>query len=273
MRRYLILGLLFVIYNATGGLLPSKNFPSPLIVQYIITYCVAIVLCVFIIYYIYKEYDIVFIKFYFSIRNISILLITTFVTLFLLTFFITNSLSLARLFFTLPITLIGCYFLYLFYKELSKTRAQSSKLIHRRSILTFISISSVVLLPILTLIGDYQWLTFTIMNIAFYAITIIEVDRYLYFLEHKHKIYKSEVIDFVESNKGLPEPRLIFYALTPRELEIALSILDKKSYKKIAKTFCISEGTVSKHASNIFKKTGINSKREFLNKFGAILIS
>ncbi|MGC1474120.1 MAG: LuxR family transcriptional regulator, partial [Psychroserpens sp.] len=28
-KRFLILGLLFVIYNATGGFLPTDNFPGP----------------------------------------------------------------------------------------------------------------------------------------------------------------------------------------------------------------------------------------------------
>lgn len=63
LNRYLILGCLFIIYNFTGGFLPIDNFPAPFILQYIITYGVAIGLCIYIIYYLYKEYDIEILKY------------------------------------------------------------------------------------------------------------------------------------------------------------------------------------------------------------------
>ena len=50
--------------------------------------------------------------------------------------------------------------------------------------LSIISVGAIALLPICTMIGDYQWLTFTVMNSAFYAITTIEIDRHLHFLEN-----------------------------------------------------------------------------------------
>lgn len=254
--RYITLGCLFVLYNLTGGFLPSDFIPGPIIIQYLITYPVAIALCIFIIYYVYKEYDIVIIKTYFTIKNIVFLLFSTFVALFLIPYYVTGSVFVAEASFTIPIAMIGFYFLWLFCKEL-KGATGLSKIIQRRGKLVLISITSVVLLPIVTLIGDFQWITFTMMNLGFYAITIIEVERYLYFLEHKYKMHSSLSKDF----------KLEDYELTSRELEIALSILDNKSYKIIAKDFCISEGTASKHASNIFKKTGTGSKRKFLNKF------
>ena len=255
-KKYLILGCLFVLYNFTGGFLPTDLISGPIIIQYIITYVVAITLCVFIIYYIYKEYDIVIIKGYFTIKNIVYLVSIGFLILFLVPYYITRSLFIAKVCFTIPIALIGFYFLWQFYRELTNVIG-TSKIIQRRGKLVFLSISSVVLLPVVTLIGDYQWITFSMMNIGLYAITIIEVDRYHYFLEHKHKIQGS-------LTKGF---KLKDYELTSREIEIAFLILDNKSYKNIAKNFTITEGTVSKHASNVFKKTGTTSKKEFLNKF------
>ncbi|MDF4220874.1 LuxR C-terminal-related transcriptional regulator [Maribacter sp. M208] len=39
------------------------------------------------------------------------------------------------------------------------------------------------------------------------------------------------------------------------------------SYKNIAKDLFIAESTVSKHASNIFKKSGVKNRTEFLKRF------
>ena len=265
LNRYIYLGILFVVYNATGGFLPLKNFPKTLVIQYAITYGVAISLCIYIIFYLYKEYDIIIIKFYFSIRNIIWLLTACFLLLFLLPYLITNSLFIARLCFTIPIAILGFYFSWGFYHRILQSK-KPNKFIFRRSNLAIVSVSAVVLLPVLTVIGDYQWITFTVMNISFYSITIMEIDRFLYFLENKHKI-KESTFSKREDKDKLVESTLINYDLTPREIEIALSILDNKSYQKIAEDFFIAERTASKHASNIFKKTQSKNRKEFLSKF------
>ena len=46
-----------------------------------------------------------------------------------------------------------------------------------------------------------------------------------------------------------------------------MSILEDKNYKQIAKDLFIEESTVTKHASNIFKKTEVKNRGEFLKAF------
>tara|TARA_R110000764_G_scaffold178480_2_gene264683 strand:+ start:927 stop:1310 length:384 start_codon:yes stop_codon:yes gene_type:complete len=122
------------------------------------------------------------------------------------------------------------------------------------------------LLPICTVIGDYQWITFTVMNLAFYAITTIEVDRYLYFIENNNRMYEVFALKKKQKDEAI-ESKIFYEDLTRREIEIALSILSDLSYRNIAKDLFIAESTVSKHASNIFKKTGVKNRREFLKRF------
>ncbi|WP_271783240.1 helix-turn-helix domain-containing protein [Aquimarina algiphila] len=263
-RRYIVLGILFIIYNATGGFLPMDNFPGPFILQYVITYGTAIILCIYIVYYLYKEYDFAIFEMYWSITNISLLLGLGFIILFLTPYFITGSLDKARAYFTIPFALIGFYFLGSFCQRISHF-PKSNSFALRRCRLSILSAGCIVLLPILTVIGDYQWLTFTVMNFPFYAITAIEVDRYLYVLENKNKMLG--VIAFYENKGKLLKSKLLHKSLTRREIEIAVSMLSNQTYKQISETFFIAERTVSKHASNIFKKTGVKNKTGFLAKF------
>ncbi|CAL2104143.1 Regulatory LuxR family protein [Tenacibaculum sp. 190130A14a] len=265
LRTYITLGLLFVAYNATGGFLPMEGFPGPLIIQYIITYSVAIILIIYIIYYLYEEYDILILKIYLSVTNISVILFLAFVCLFLLPYFLTDSINIARIIFTMPTILLAFYFSWAFYDKIMKI-PKSNKFALRRSRLSLLSAFCISLLPLMTVIGDYQWLTFSVMNLSFYAITAIEVDRYLYFLENKNKMF--EVFKFYGENKqNLLESKLIYQKLTRREMEIAVSILSRKTYKQIGDDFFIAERTVSKHASNIFKKTGVKNRSAFLKRF------
>ena len=265
LRRFLYLGYLLVAYNATGGFLPVDNFPGPFILQYIITYGVAIALCVYIVYYLYKEYDIVVLKFNSSIRNLAILASVSFIVLFLIPYFLTDSLRSARLLFTIPISIIAFIFLFIFYRRISNP-SNPNAFILRRNKLSMVSVASIALLPICTVIGDYQWITFTVMNLGFFAITAIEADRYLYFIENNNRMYEVFALKKKQRDESI-ERKIIYEDLTRREIEVALSILSNLSYRNIAKDLFIAESTVSKHASNIFKKTGVKNRREFLKRF------
>ncbi len=79
LKHFVYLGFSIIAYNITGGFLPIDNFPDPLIIQYIITYSVAIFLCLYIIYYLYKEYDIVVLKYNLTLKKV--ILITCFVSI------------------------------------------------------------------------------------------------------------------------------------------------------------------------------------------------
>jgi DNA-binding NarL/FixJ family response regulator len=94
----------------------------------------------------------------------------------------------------------------------------------------------------------------------------MEIDRCLYFLENKTKMY--EVFAFNKQQTKAPSmSKIIYEDLTRREIEVAISIFKNLSYEEISKELFIAEKTVSKHASNIFKKTGVKNRREFSKKF------
>lgn len=265
LNRFLILGTLFILYNFTGGLLPVEDFPGPYILQYVITYGVAIAMCVYVVRYLYNEYDISVLKFRLTVSNIAYYVVGCFLLLFLVPFYFTDSIDLGRLYFSLPVSAICLYICWAFFKKISNP-SNPNAFILRRNRLSLISITCIAVLPILTLIGDYQWLTFTVINISFFAITAMEVDRYLYLLEHKSKLV--EVLEFYKDNKEqFLKPKFFNKGLTRREIEIAMSVLGDRSYKEIGDDLFIAESTVSKHASNIFKKMDVNSRAEFLQRF------
>lgn len=56
-------------------------------------------------------------------------------------------------------------------------------------------------------------------------------------------------------------------SLSGRERDVASMILDGKSYKEIAASLFIEQKTVSKHASNIFRKSGCVNRKEFEQQF------
>ena len=59
-------------------------------------------------------------------------------------------------------------------------------------------------------------------------------------------------------------------SFTVRESEVVILTIQGKSYKDTADRLYISEKTVSKHISNIYKKLGINSKIELMKKLDSM---
>ncbi len=267
LNRFLYLGLLFVACNFTGGFLPMANFKGPYILQYIITYSAAIFMSLYVVYYLYKEYDIVVTKFHLSILNITAIIVLSFLILFIIPYFITSSIDYSRILFTLPMSIVNILIVVMFYSRISNPQNQD-KFIERRVRLSLLSMSCIALLPLLTVIGDYQWLTFSVVNTAFYAISILEVDRYLYLIENKSKLI--EIFSFYKQRETeILDAKIFNKNLTRREIEIAVLILSSKTYKQIGNYFFIAENTVSKHASNIFKKTKVKNRKEFNSRFNS----
>ena len=265
LSRYIILGALFVVYNLTGGLLPIDNFPGPFITQYIITYGVAIAMCVYVVKYLYNEYDIIVLKFRLTVSNIAYYVIACFLLLFLVPYYFNDSIELSRIYFSVPVSAICLYICWAFFKKISDPE-KPYPFVVRRNRFSLISIVCIGLLPILTVVGDYPWLTFSVMNTAFYCITFMEIDRYLYFLENKGKM--REVFNYYSNLKSDSiASQFDKNGLSRREMEIAMSILENKNYKQIAKDLFIADSTVSKHASNIFKKMDVKNRVTFLKQF------
>jgi len=267
LNRYIILGALLILYNLTGGLLPINDFPGPFITQYIITYGVAITMCVYVVKYLYNEYDIAVLKFRLTVSNIAYYVVACFLLLFLVPYYFNKSIELSRIYFSVPVSAICLYICWAFFKKISDPE-KPYPFVVRRNRFSLVSITCIGLLPILTVIGDYQWLTFSVMNSAFYCITCMEIDRYLYFLENKGTL--QEVFNYYSNEKKNPiTSRFDKNGLSRREMEIAMSILEKKNYKQIAKDLFIADSTVSKHASNIFKKTDVKNRDAFLKQFSS----
>ena len=114
------------------------------------------------------------------------------------------------------------------------------------------SIFSIILLPLLTYFGDFQPITQPLVTMAFFFVTIMEINSYSYRLKNTY---------ILKRNIGRE------YNFTNRENEIAIQILKRKNYKDISSNMFISYGTVRKHASNIFTKSNVSNKDEFIDKF------
>ncbi|WP_419761788.1 helix-turn-helix domain-containing protein [Algibacter miyuki] len=249
--RYLYLAILFLLYNVLNGLLPNTSLPGPIILQYVITYGISIFMCIYLIWYLYQEFNIITPYYIFKVKNLTILLLTSFLLLFITPSLLSYPLNLSRsLFLILPIILSSIFFIH--FLNIITKEVKRQYYFKIQTYLGLCSILSIVLLPLLTFFGDFQPITQPIVSVAFFLVTTMEINSYIYRLKNSHTLKLTIGHQ---------------YNFTNRENEIALQIIKNNSYKKIAKNMFITYGTVRKHASNIYMKSSCINRKDFIKKF------
>lgn len=77
----------------------------------------------------------------------------------------------------------------------------------------------------------------------------------------------KDIINVVTKKKYVTKEEYVTamagYDLTRRELELGFLIVSGYTNQRIAQELFISEATVKKHATHIYEKTGVQSRREF----------
>jgi DNA-binding CsgD family transcriptional regulator len=249
--RYLYLAILFLLYNLLNGLLPNKTLPGPLFLQYIATYSISIFVCIYLVWYLYKEFNIITPNSFFKIKNLAVALSLCFLFLFIVPYYYTKSLDFARsLFLIIPIFLSVTFLIYFFMTIKKEVKRQ--RYFKIQTYLGLTSILSIILLPLLTYFGDFQPITQPLVTMAFFLVTTMEINSYIYRLKNSY---------ILKRNIGEE------YNFTNRENEIAIQIIKGASYKKISENMFISYGTVRKHASNIFIKSKVSNREGLIKKF------
>ncbi len=270
--RFLILTALFVVYNCCSGFFPDKNIAIDLLIQNILAYGSGILLASYYFYYLVKELNINQGKL-FNLKILSISLSLSFVIGFVFTYWITGSFQLSKsTFITFPV-IIAVYFCIKTVGFILKYRRQKelNKEPYNSQVFSgYLGIVFMATMPIVVFFGDFQTINIGLVNVSFMLALYAYFKMHLFQSRAEYEVL-NKIGYFQESEIDkqvvLSVGELKQYSLTSREMEIALLILKRYTYSKIAEETFITPKTVSKHASNIFKKTDCSNRNEFIDKF------
>jgi len=264
MSRFLFLILIFIYYNLSSGFFPDENITLlPLIVQNIFAYSSGIAVAIYFFYYLTVEMDITVGKF--NPKSFGVILVTSFLLSYVLTYIVTKNKDIARIIFIgFPITL-ALSFSWTTIKILLKKYKDVNPNTPFKSMFyaSYFGILCMCLFPVCVAFGDYQNIEALIVNSSLI---------FVFFAYTKRHIYQSK-IEFQNSTNKLPSANgdkeydinKLKSLLTSREIEVVFMLFNESyTYTDIANELFITSKTVSKHASNIFKKTNTKSRKDFL---------
>ncbi len=273
-KRFFILVVLFFQFTLLCSLMPSESIKINLFFQHIIIYLSSIVLAYGYFNYLIKELELPQLKMY----NIKVFLLTlgaSFLFFFIILYLATQDIYLTRMMFDLVPILVSFYFCYqTVYFLTKKWRALKEGDSHHGTIILAgnIGIIFMATMPITDILDKSLD---QVLNISLVSVSLI-VTFYAYiknfFYQSKLEYQFLDKIGFLTSEERILEEIdykniLLKYNLTSRELDVALLILEEKSYREIGDGMFLNHKTISKHASNIFRKTNCSNKNHFIQTF------
>ncbi|MFK8039118.1 MAG: helix-turn-helix transcriptional regulator [Crocinitomicaceae bacterium] len=113
-----------------------------------------------------------------------------------------------------------------------------------------------------------QVLNISLVSISLFVTLYAYVKNFLYQSRLEYQFLNK--IGFLEEANQTDfsyKKVLLKYNLTARELDVGLLVLEGKTYREIGDHMYVNHKTVSKHASNIFRKTNCANKTEFIELF------
>jgi DNA-binding CsgD family transcriptional regulator len=275
----IVLLLLLITYNITGGLFPDSHLPGSFILQESIAYGTGFITPCYFPYFVYKAFGLQQMRFH-ALKGIWFFLVIPY--LFFVSLLIaSNNLGSAKNILLVPVL----YALWVIYSLTSALGAKHS--IEEKAILYF-CLAPWVALPAIAYFDLNQAIEVIITNSGFLLLLALHVKRNILLLREEHlrllesesllelwhsrfhkelslRIMHFQSIDFDEKLARNSKQ----FRLTNREKEIATLIAKGLTHKQIGEKLFIAERTVAKHVQNIFEKTCVSSKMELFYKLGA----
>ena len=262
---YIILLVLYIVYNVCGGLFPDLNLNIPLTIQNVLAWGSGFALACFMPYYFYKAYNLESLKLHVK-YGVLFFLVLPFLMFFGIEYLITGNIDMA----VKHGVIIPCIYAIIcvaaMYRSIRLKEDKDHRL-KKEMTLSLMAIAPWVSMPILSYFRVSQLPEVLVMNGGFLVTTALliwdaieesrEQNRHLRAL--LETINDSEVKQdfFLESCKA--------YRLSRREIEVAALIADGLKYKEIAERLFIQERTVTTHVQKMFAKTGARNKVEIVN--------
>ncbi|MEN0056855.1 MAG: LuxR C-terminal-related transcriptional regulator [Mucilaginibacter sp.] len=265
-KYYIILLILFIVYNVFGGLYPDPHNKSvPLIIQNILAWGSGIVLACFLPYYFYKAFGLERLKFH-ARYGVLLFLLAPFSLFFGIDYLVNRNIDRA----VKHGVIIPCVYAIIcviaMYRSI-KEKVDRDKIESNEMYLSLIAIAPWVAMPILSYFRVSQVPEVLIMNGGFLVITSLFILQAIKQTRQDNKRLEALLVtvnDIEVKADGFLE-NCQAYNLSAREIEVAALISEGLKYKEIAERLFIQERTVTTHAQNMFLKTGAKNKVDLIN--------
>lgn len=283
-----ILILLLLIYNVTGGLLPDPKMPGSYFVQVVIAYATGFITPCYFPYYVYNAFSLDKMRFH-AYKGVFIFLIFPYL-IFVLIFLGTGKLEIAKNLLILPV--LYALWVIVTLRIALKSKYHNNFTSHgakEEIVVLFFSLTPWVGLPVIDYFNLGQAVEAITTNTGFLLLLALQLKQHITQIKTEHERLVASERQLLTWNEQLQEEvdkrtneleklsreerakqNFDKYRLTIREKEIALLIFKGYSHKQVAEELYIAERTVAKHVQNIFEKVHVSNRVELSRKLEVV---
>lgn len=284
----IILILLLILYNVTGGFLPDPNIPGSYYVQLSIAYATGFITPCYFPYYVFNAFSLEKMRFH-AYKGVIFFLVVPYL-IFVLLFVVSGNLDVAKNLLIIPVLYAIWVIITLTsavkfkYQNNFKTTAAKEEVA-----VLFLSLTPWVGLPVIDYFNFGQAVEATTTNTGFLLLLALQLKQHITQVKAEHQRLIDSEEQLLKWNEQLQEEvrkrtqelenltreeRLTqnckLYSFTTREIEIVILVYKGYSHKQIAEMLFIAERTVAKHVQNIFEKAQVSNRLELSRKLDMV---
>jgi len=265
---YLILLVLLIFYNVTGGLFPDTKIRNiAIVVQNSIAYGGGFLMASYFPFFFYKGFGLTRLRWH-ALIGVPLFLLIPYVAVFWIFYPLDGDLEKA-ITWGMPVPFV--YSLVLIWVILSAIRhmLREEKQDGRYNtgfeiFAVYFAVAPCVLRSVFSWFHVTQWVEEMVTNMGFLLTTVIFISRSIR-ADKADKQRRLELENKVPFSEAF-ERNIYLYGFTERELEVVRLIRQGYSRAEIADMLCISLGTLGKHIQFIHEKAMVSTRQQLMAK-------
>ncbi|RKR82832.1 regulatory LuxR family protein [Mucilaginibacter gracilis] len=261
---YLVLLVLMLFYNITGGLFPDPNIKISIALQVMIAYGSGFLMASYFPFYFYKAFDLKSLRWH-AYYGVPLFLMLPYVIFFIIDYAINGNLEADLKYGMIAPFVYALVLLWVMFRAIRKQQEESRN--HKKYVeetAMYLAISPWAALAFFGFVEESQLIEVLCTNTGIVAISSL-------FIWKSVKKARYEYRRILKLNMDGTPPEIlqenfIRYQLTKTEIEITQAILRGSNNKEIADALHISEETVKKHIYNTFRKMKVKNRAAMIYK-------
>ena len=265
-KWYLILLLLLIFYNITGGLFPDPNINIPIITQNIIAYGSGFLMASYFPYYFYKAFDLRSLRFH-AVYGVPLFLLLPYVVFFVIAYSFRKNLDFAIEYGVIVPFFYSFIVLWAILIAIRKHYKENrNHHYYMEEIAVYCAIVPWAAMVPITYFHFSQLVEVLFTNLGFLVITGMFIYKSVRRARKENALLAE--LDLIVADPLSITKNCKIYGLTCRETEVVILICQRFKSKEIGEKLFISERTVNKHVENIFSKVLVTTRLELIQKIG-----
>lgn len=268
---YLILLILLLFYNVTGGLFPDPSISIPVPIQEMVAYGSGFLMASYFPFYFYKAFDLKSLRWH-ALYGVPLFLLGPYIVFFVIDYALHGNLDDDLEYGMIAPFIYALVLLWVMFSAIHKQhKTDRDKKQYLEEIAMYVAISPWTALALFGFIEQSQLVEVLCTNTGIIAITCLFIWKSIKKarLEYR-RILKLQLEG---SSVEILNENIKRYNLTKTEREICEMVITGASNKEIAEKLFISEDTVKKHIYNSFRKMKVKNRAALIYKLQTIRFS